>query len=118
MTPAERERRFYVIRLIGCLACRRRGWYCAPDVHHLNLGAHAGGERLGDAYTIGLDPWHHRGVAPDGMSAHEARRVMGPSLAKEPNAFRETFGSDEELLHEENRLIRIHQQRVIGRRVA
>lgn len=103
MSPAARERRFSRIREIGCLACRKRGWYSSPDVHHLNLGAHAGQKRRGDEATIGLCPYHHRSVTvlPMGL----AYRSLGPSLAREPNEFRRTFGTDDELLAEQNQLI-------------
>src|SRR6185312_5324477 len=87
MNPREKERRFSRIRDIGCLCSRRRGWYAAPEVHHLNLGSHAGQKRLGDEHTIGLSPWHHRGVPVMGMNAKQCRKMLGPSLALERNAF-------------------------------
>lgn len=107
MTPAARDRRFGRIREIGCLACRQLGWYGAPDVHHLNLGEHAGQVRRGDEYTIGLCPWHHRGI---GKFVD-----IGPSLAKEPVKFRQRFGSDDELLAKQNELIAEAEKAVVGR---
>lgn len=101
------ERRFYRIREIGCLACRKKGYRSAPDVHHLNLGGHAGQKRRGDEFSIGLCPYHHRGVAPFA----NARAVLGPSLALEPRRFREVFGSDDALLAWQNRLIRDAEER-------
>ena len=91
-------KRFADIVQIGCLACLRFGLHSDPDVHHLNLGGRAGQERLGDDFTIGLCPWHHRGILPPMLP-------VGPSLAKESRKFREFFGSDAELLMEQNRLI-------------
>ena len=115
MTPAERERRFTRIREIGCLACRQIGIYMEPDVHHQNLGAHAGGKRLGDDHTVGLCPYHHRGVPGDFGSQRRAEELLGPSLAKSPNLFRIKFGSDADLLAEQNRLIAEAERKVVGR---
>lgn len=77
-------------------------------MHHQNLGAHAGQKRLGDEATIGLCPWHHRGIFKPPIN-------VGPSLAKEPNRFREVFGSDDELLAEENELISEREALIVGR---
>ena len=105
MNPAARERRFRRIKEIGCLPCRMRGRFRMPEIHHQNCGAHAGGARLGDEYTVGLCSWHHRGVPSEGMLGSETRVALGPSLAREPNEFRREFGSDSEMLNEQNRLI-------------
>lgn len=112
MTPAARNRRFRRIQEIGCLACRQRGWYSTPDVHHLNLGAHAGQKRRGDDYTIGLCPYHHRGVTT--LRIGQAYRSLGPSLAREPNEFRAEFGSDDALLTQQNLLIEQAEKQVVG----
>lgn len=113
MTPLQRQQRFADIAAIGCIACLRFGYHGFPDVHHLNLGGHAGQKRMGDEYTIGLDPWHHRGVPPFGMTRDEARAELGPSLALEPRKFRETFGSDAQLLMEQNaRILELRSRRV------
>jgi Recombination enhancement, RecA-dependent nuclease len=115
VTKSQRDRRFQRIREIGCLASRKRGWYVVPDVHHLNLGQHAGQKRRGDEFTIGLSIWHHRGIPIEGMSEKECRRVLGPSMKHEPVKFREVFGSDDELLAEENKLIAEKEVNVVGR---
>ena len=116
MTPAARQRRFQRITAIGCLACRFRGYFAQPcQVHHLNLDQHAGQERLGDAHTIGLCPWHHVGEPLNGASRNRTRELLGPSMKHEPVKFRELFGTDRELLQEQNRLIAIAESRVIGR---
>lgn len=115
MTPAARDRRFGRIRDIGCLASRKQGWFVLPDVHHLNTGGHAGQKRRGDEFTIGLSPWHHRGIPIDGLTPEACRRMLGPSLKLEPNAFRETFGSDDELLALQNELIADAEKAVVGR---
>lgn len=117
MNTTARDRRFGRIREIGCLASRKRGWFVLPDVHHLNTGGHAGQKRRGDEFTIGLSPWHHRGIPIDGLTPEGCRRLLGPSLKLEPNAFRETFGSDDELLAEQNELIEEAEAAVVGRRL-
>lgn len=98
MTPTKRFQRFADIVQVGCICCRRFGLFADVDIHHLNANGHAGQKRRGDEFTIGLCPWHHRGILPPMIP-------VGPSLAKEPRRFREFFGSDAELLMEENRLI-------------
>lgn len=107
MTPSERDTRFLAIREIGCIACLMLGLgIVGPQVHHLNLGDHHGGKRLGDEYTVGLCPWHHVGQPPDHMWKAEAQRLMGPSWELNPNAFRERFGTGAQLLAYQNELIR------------
>lgn len=118
MTPRAKERRFSRIRDIGCLCSRRKGWYVAPEVHHLNLGQHAGAPRRGDEFTIGLSAWHHRGVPLLGMNAKQCTQMLGPSMALEPVRFREVFGTDDELLAEQDRLIGEWDQVAAGVRYA
>ena len=114
MSESAIERRIRRIQDIGCICSRKRGWRVEADVHHLNMGQHAGAPRLGDEQTIGLSPWHHRGVPVNGMNAAQCRRILGPSMAHEPVKFREVFGSDQELLAEQNRLIEEWEQCVVG----
>lgn len=115
MNKLARDRRFGRIREIGCLCCRRRGWFSLPDVHHQNLGEHAGQLRLGDDHTIGICPWHHRGMPLAPFNEAQCRRILGPSLQAEPVEFREVFGSDEYLLTWQNELIADAERAVIGR---
>lgn len=112
MSPRDRERRFRYIKEIGCVACKSRGVYRVPDVHHLNTGGHAGHKRRGDEFTIGLCKWHHVGTPPDGMLVPEYS--LGPSLAKQPNRFRQVFGSDDELLARQNKLLREKGKQLVG----
>lgn len=114
MNRREFERRCIRIREIGCLACRRLGTYRPPDVHHLNLGGHAGQVRRGDECTIGLCEYHHRGITPEMFTAAEARYFLGPSLKHEPNAFREQFGTDDALLAWEDELIKACEAMVVA----
>jgi hypothetical protein len=104
----DRQRRFRLIQDIGCLACHRFGWYSPVDTHHQNLGGHAGQKRLGDESTIGLCPWHHRGILKPPI-------YVGPSLATQPRKFREVFGSDEELLAKQDGLIAEHEALIVGK---
>lgn len=97
MSAAEHRRYTRLVEL-GCIACRKRGHWSAPDVHHLNLGGHAGQKRRGWEYTIPLCPAHHRGV----MWREEDH---GPSLAMHPRRFREVFGTDDQLLAEVDALL-------------
>lgn len=114
MTPEAFKRRCQRIYQIGCLACRRRGWESMCQVHHLNLGGHAGQVRRGDEFTIGLCPWHHVGEPINGMPANTCRWLVGPSLKLQPRAFRNEFGSDDDLLAEQNKLIATAELQVVG----
>lgn len=108
------------LQAIGCLACRQRGYYEEPsDCHHL-LSGHV---RRGDAFTIPLCPWHHRGLWHNRFAHRKlAESLLGPSLALEADAFRAAFGSDNELLEMANVLIEERENRVsvlrIGRTLA
>ncbi len=123
MNRKEFSKRCREIYAIGCLACRKKGLpNLYVEVHHLNVGGHAGHKRRGDEFTIGLCCWHHRGVinptscedTPIFDSAMLAMETMGPSLKHTPNMFREEFGSDDELLAEQNRLIERRRKLTVG----
>jgi hypothetical protein len=90
---------------IGCLCCIKKGYPDVPvDVHHLvdkGYREHSGG----DAATLPICPWHHRGVPPFGLSADQAYRIVGPSLALHPGEFVEAFGDQRTLLLETDILI-------------
>lgn len=93
-----REERFRRLQKLGCIACRKRGRFSLPDIHHLNIGGHAGHKRRGDRFTIPLCPPHHRGI-------FWREEDHGPSLALHPRRFREEFGTDDALLREVDLLI-------------
>jgi hypothetical protein len=107
MTPEERDIRFKLLRSVGCVACRINGSLdCGlPEIHHLNKCGQAGRERRGDEHTVCLGVWHHRGVAPYGMTSERAEELYGPSLARQSKAFREHYGTDDHLLEHQNKLI-------------
>lgn len=99
------------IRDIGCVACRLRfpNIGTVPcEIHHLTIGGLHGQKRRGHEFSIGLCWWHHRGES-DSEGKERMRRWLGPSYAREPGAFREEFGSDDELLEAQNRLIAAYQ---------
>lgn len=100
-------KRFRAIQEIGCLACRQLGYYNVPcQIHHL-----VNGYRLGDEYTVGLCPYHHQGISD--LDKETAYRILGPSLATNKKEFIERFGTDDELLMEQNRLIRLWEDNFV-----
>lgn len=113
MNERERDERFTLIRICGCVACHLAAvpGVVGPQIHHLNFGDKHGGKRLGDDHTIGLCIWHHVGQPHDGMWPGRCRALMGPSWAREPSAFRETFGTGAALLEFQNELIAGYLQR-------
>lgn len=96
------QRRFDRIKEIGCIGAHMRGlgWVYA-EVHHLI----SGNKRRGHDFTVGLSPWLHRGVVPEGYTRSSAESTFGPSLANGSKPFREAFGDDNALLEYQNRLL-------------
>jgi hypothetical protein len=93
-----RERRYYFLQRIGCIACLMDGQPGEPaDMHHI---VDKGYRRLsgGDKATIPLCPWHHRGLPPSGFSEASARESFGPSLALHKRGFVARYGTERELL--------------------
>ena len=93
----KRQRRFDRLQRIGCVACLLEDIHSQCDIHHIvDKGSrrHSGG----DEATIGLCPYHHRGVLPDGMSRADAEMMYGPSLALSKRDFVSRFGSERALL--------------------
>ena len=105
--------RFERLKRSGCRACdvnARRWWAVCDgegcDAHHLL----SGGRRIGHDATIALCPWHHRGIRPaDCATDADAFHKYGPSLANGSKPFRETYGTDDELLAEQNRILETEQ---------
>jgi hypothetical protein len=101
----QREERFRRLQKLGCICCLIEGLgYVPPDIHHL---VDNGYRELsgGDTATIPLDPWHHRGQPPSGMSVEDALFHAGPSLALHKKRFLSTYGNERELLAEVDRRI-------------
>jgi hypothetical protein len=99
------------LKAMGCVAChinRERGLYdkCPgwpyADAHHLL----SGGRRRGHLFTLALCKWHHVSHPPiEGMGIEDAIRVYGPSLERQ-KAFRDYYGTDDELLVLQNAILR------------
>lgn len=101
--------RFDRLKRGECMACRinheRAQKRCDKggcDAHHLL----SGGRRRGHAFTIALCPWHHRAIRPDDCpnDAYALHRY-GPSYETDRRLFRETYGTDDELLAMQNELL-------------
>ena len=105
-TKSESER-MQAIKDSGCIACMlaTRGTQ-APDIHHIT----SGGRRQGDEYTIGLCPWHHRGLVMEGQTKQSMSGVFGPSLAFGKKTFNEFFGSEQILWEVQNYVLREFQR--------
>lgn len=103
-----RVQRFMKLREIGCIHCRLLGWFNDEvDIHHI---VDRGYRRLsgGDAATIPLCAWAHRGHCNEGMTVTDMRLRFGPSLFHHKKAFIERFGTERELLAKVNGLIRLN----------
>lgn len=107
-TKADLER-YALIQQMGCVACREHDIFSMCDVHHLNSGGHAGQVRRGNQSTIGLCPYHHRGIWRSEIKLQHMIDEYGPSLALTPRRFRERYGSDDELLAKVDNWIKEHQ---------
>lgn len=94
-TKAEAMRMDLIVQA-GCIACFMRGYSSPCEVHHLTVGGKHGAPRRGHAFTIGLCPWHHRGVS--GGSPRYMAETFGASYARSATAFRLGFGDDPVLL--------------------
>jgi hypothetical protein len=104
------KRRMAQVAELGCLCCRQLtyltpkiGEWAPAEVHHLLDG----GQRRGHLFTIGLCAWHHRGVLRYGYCRQGMDEEFGPSLAHGTRPFRERWGTDEQLLAMQNRLIEL-----------
>jgi len=113
------QQRMDAIREIGCIVAQSLGLGYVPcEVHHLTVGGKHGAKRRGHDFTVGLNPWSHRGEPFGGMSADTCERLFGPSYAKQPRRFRQEIGSDDYLLDLQNTLIEQHQLRTRAWQVA
>lgn len=87
------------IREAGDVVAYMRGLGFVPcELHHLTTGGRHGQKRRGHDFVVGLNPWSHRGVPFNGLSAQQCEAMFGPSYAREPVRFRALIGSDEKLL--------------------
>lgn len=93
-----------LVRALPCIACEQEQVLqpSRTTEHHLNLGGKAGQKRLGDNYSVPLCEWHHQGYPPGEITASQATFLFGPSLARNSKMFRQTYGTDAELLAKTN----------------
>lgn len=106
--PTKREAERIVACKEGpCCACHvweqktGRSIHGGNDFHHMKSGNLRRGHRFG----IGLCAWHHRMVPLDGYRTTEMSAYYGPSLMEGGKAFRQAYGTDEELLALQDQLI-------------
>lgn len=92
--PNAEERRWMDrVKHLPCYCCRTFvGVESASEIHHITDT----GRRMGHSYTIPLCPWHHRGVSD--MPSSEAKRRLGPSLARGKREFVRVFGTELQIL--------------------
>lgn len=110
-TPTREESSWIeAVKLGPCMAClvlADRGLIARHlangpcDAHHLL----SGGIRRGHLYTIGLCAWHHRRVPDWGYMVPDMLETFGPSLLDGSKAFREMFGTDDELLERQRKQV-------------
>lgn len=93
----KQQKRFDQIHERGCVPCwleatlQGRKWVPEPcDIHHVNQDSHDD--------TYGNCPWHHRGVPKFGFNEAVMRTEFGPSMAKQPQSYRARYGSEDDLL--------------------
>jgi hypothetical protein len=106
--PTKEEADWIVaIKTHNCVACEVQGLdnpFEGCDAHHLL----SGGRRIGHDATVGLCPWHHRAV-PVWSDAKRTRSAYGPSLMDGSKLFRDAYGTDDELLALQKRLLGIEE---------
>lgn len=105
MTSRAEQRRDFAIREIGCVVARIRGMGFVPvERHHMTVGGKHGQKRRGEAFSVGLNPYSHRGVPFNGWTLAQCKAMFGPSYALEPAAFRALY-PDAVLLAKQEQLI-------------
>jgi hypothetical protein len=103
----KRERRYMRLQDIGCICCLKESpddGATPADMHHL---VDKGYRRLsgGDAATLPLCEWHHRGQPRGDRSADEMLYLAGPSLDRHKKLFIKIYGTERELLAECNAMV-------------
>lgn len=94
--------RFNIIRRIGCVCCILKYKARETDIHHIVSGH----KRHGNSQTLGLCPWHHRGVKANGYDRQEMMGLLGVSLAQSKREFHHEFGLESGLLKVQDFLIK------------
>src|SRR5688572_27253089 len=90
-----------LLSMIRCVACWDSGGLTcgSTEVHHLISGS----RRRGHTFTVPLGRWHHQGIPLPGYSVTQMQLVFGPSLKLQSKAFRDRYGTDDELLAKVNK---------------
>lgn len=101
-TP-EQQARQDLCREKGCIACRME--LCEQPLHTEIHHQTKSGRQISQDAAVALCAWHHRGICLPGMRSSDMRALYGPSLAKNPRAFFETYGDNAEQLKFQNDLI-------------
>ena len=102
----EQQARHDAIREAGCIVAHKlRLGFVPCEIHHLTTGGKHGAKRLGHDYVVGLNSWSHRGEPFGGLTADQCFEMFGHSYARYPRAFRETVGTDLELLALQNEVL-------------
>ena len=98
-TPTKAQAaRMGAIKERGCVIAHSLGMgYVECEIHHMTVGNRHGQKRRGHDFTVGLNPYSHRGVPFGGMDAVRCQILFGPSYAREPRRFRNEW-PDERLL--------------------
>ncbi len=102
------EKRLSGVSQLGCLPCMIDGWNDVPaTVQHITEGS----VRLEDEHqmTYPSCPWHHLGQPPDSFrgSINLAERKFGPSIKYRKKRFSNKYGSERELVHITDALLRV-----------
>ncbi|WP_153164349.1 Ref family recombination enhancement nuclease [Stenotrophomonas nematodicola] len=71
--------------------------------------AKSGNMRRGHAFGYALCVWHHRRHPMHRKTLGEMREIYGPSLMDGSRIFRETYGSDDELIEQQTAVIHLRQ---------
>ena len=106
-TRGELEERRLMVESGCVIGWLRLGKRIAGEVHHVTLDGKHGQLTLGEGVTVCINRWSHRGYALDefGWSKADCRRMLGPSFAEEPSAFREMIGGFDALRDLQKQLI-------------
>ena len=101
------SKRSPLIHALPCVCCAIEGvdQPNRTEEHHLNSGGLMGKKRRGDAYSIPLCGWHHRGELPMDMLITDGQDTYGPSFALTAKKFRERYHGDDFLLSITNNCI-------------
>ncbi len=102
------EKRLSGVSQMGCLPCMIDGWNDVPaTVQHITEGS----VRLEDEHqwTYPGCPWHHLGEVPDKFrgAVRLATRSLGPSFKHNKRDFAIAYGSERELVHITDALLRV-----------